>query len=443
MRETCSKRFFVLIALAGVFLSPTRAAAQSGGIDLAKARQYFEEARALCEKDGGKLWGVSLCSPILLVDSQTRQLVASQADAEGKLTREGEVFVGRFPENENTGNTAMRWAGVHWTMLLWPLPEEEVARRTLVAHELFHHAQEQLGMPMDNVLCSHLDMREGRIWLRLEWRALRAALQSKGKARRAAILDAVIFRAQRRALFPRAAQDENALELNEGLAEFTGLRLRGTPVAETMTFLAERLGEAEKRRSFVRQFAYETGAAYGLLLDASGREWRKKVKAGNDLGALLAEANSLRVPTALAAEAEKKAAHYEGATLRAAEVAREEEQKKREREYRARLIDAPVLVLPLSGRIGLSFDPYAVLALGEEQTVYATLRVTAPWGILDAKNGALVGREGEKMKHVAVPAPADTQKRPLEGDGWKLELAAGWTLAAGERKGDFILRKGE
>ena len=96
MCETCSKRFFVLIALAGFFLFPMRAVAQGAGIDLVKARQYFQEAQALCEKDGSKLWGVSLCSPMLLVDSQTRQLVASQADAEGKLTREGEVFVGRF-----------------------------------------------------------------------------------------------------------------------------------------------------------------------------------------------------------------------------------------------------------------------------------------------------------------------------------------------------------
>ncbi len=439
----CGLSNFVLMGLAAIVFLPLRVAAQSEGIDLAKAQQYFAEARAVCEKDGGKLWGVSLCSPILLVDSQTRQLVASQADAEGKLTREGEVFVGRFPQNVNTGNTAIRWAGVHWTMLLWPLPDEEVARKTLMAHELFHHAQEQLGMPMDNVLCAHLDTREGRIWLRLEWRALREALRSEGEARRNAIVDAAVFRAHRRRLFERAAADEGALEMNEGLAEYTGLRLRGTPTTETQAFLAARLEQAEQRRSFVRQFAYETGSAYGLLLDASGAEWRKKLNAKDDLAAVLVAAFSLRLPEDLASEAGKRATRYEGAELRAAEVKREEEQQKQQREYRARLVEGPVLLLPLSGPIGLSFDPYAVISLGENQTVYATLRVTAPWGILEVKNGALVAREGEKMTHVAVPTPADAAVRPLSGDGWTLELAPGWMLAPGERKGDFVLRKGE
>lgn len=443
MKRIASDRpLFILLALAGSFFIPQNVSAQ-GGIDLARARQYFQEARALCEKDGGKLWGISLCSPILLVNPETRDVAASQADAEGKLTRQGEVFVGSFPQNENTGNTAMTWAGVKWTMLLWPLPEQDVARRALVAHELFHRAQEQLGMPMDNVLCAHLDSREGRIWLRLEWRALREALSSEGERRRKAILDAAVFRAQRRRLFERAASDEGALEMNEGLAEYTGLRLRGTPSAELHAYLAARLEQAEQRRSFVRQFAYETGPAYGLLLDASGAEWRKGLQAKDDLASLLATAFSLHLPEALGTEAEKRAGRYEGAALRSAELAREEEQQKREREYRARLMDAPVLVLPLSGEIGLSFDPYAVVSLGGTGTVYATLRVTAPWGILEVSGGALVTNKEGKMAHVCVPAPADPSARPLRGDGWKLELTPGWTLAPGERKGDFVLRKSE
>ncbi|MBI3757979.1 MAG: hypothetical protein HY267_08380 [Deltaproteobacteria bacterium] len=239
--------------------------------------------------------------------------------------------------------------------------------------------------------------------------------------------------------------------MNEGLAEYTGLKLNGTPRAETLAFLAKRLEGAEKRRSFVRQFAYETGPAWGLLLDDGAADWRKKLKPTDDLAAVLGRALSLALPAAPGSAAEQRAAEYDGDALRAAEVAREEEQKKREREYRARLIDAPVLVLPLSGQIGLSFDPYAVVSLGGTGTVYATLRVTAPWGILEVSGGALVANKDGKMAHVCVPAPADPAARPpfgsaqgkLRGDGWTLELATGWTLAPGERKGDFVLRKSE
>jgi hypothetical protein len=30
-------------------------------VDQARAAQYFKEAAVLCEREGGRLWGVSLC----------------------------------------------------------------------------------------------------------------------------------------------------------------------------------------------------------------------------------------------------------------------------------------------------------------------------------------------------------------------------------------------
>ena len=35
------------------------------------AKQYFEEATKLCERDAGRLWGVSLCGPMVIVDQAT------------------------------------------------------------------------------------------------------------------------------------------------------------------------------------------------------------------------------------------------------------------------------------------------------------------------------------------------------------------------------------
>lgn len=42
---------------------------------------------------------------------------------------------------------------------------------------------------------------------------------------------------------------------------------------------------------------------------------------------------------------------------------------------------------------------------------------------------------------IQVPAPPDPGGQSVRGDGWTLELEAGWSLAPGERKGDFILKK--
>jgi len=43
------------------------------------------------------------------------------------------------------------------------------------------------------------------------------------------------------------------------------------------------------------------------------------------------------------------------------------------------------------------------------------------------------------MTKVTLAAPADTSARPVVGQGWTLDLAPGWTIVPGARKGDMIL----
>jgi hypothetical protein len=141
----------------------------------------------LCEADAGKLWGVSLCAPILFVDPQSRKVIANRADKEGRLTQAGTVFIGNLPAKITIANTAMSWAGMKWTMVMLPLPEDRHQRAALIAHELWHHAQDSIGLPSTSAPNNHLDSLEGRVWLQLEWRALISALQSKDGAQRQAI----------------------------------------------------------------------------------------------------------------------------------------------------------------------------------------------------------------------------------------------------------------
>src|SRR5205085_1711339 len=195
-------RSLLLLALCAPMRST---AAQAQPIDLALAHQYFQEAQAICTRDEGRLWGVSLCGPMLLVEPETRTVVANQPDARGLLSKQGEVFVGHWPETENIANTAVTWAGAKWTMILWPLPTDVLDRRRLMMHELFHRVQDELKFALSNPSNDHLDTRDGRLWLQLEWRSLRAALTSTGARRQQAITDALAFRANwRRGLTAQA-----------------------------------------------------------------------------------------------------------------------------------------------------------------------------------------------------------------------------------------------
>jgi hypothetical protein len=335
-------------------IAPQIAGTQSKGIDVAQAKQYFDEANGICEKDAGKLWGKSLCAPMIFANPQTRGVVANQADAESRLKEQDGVFVGELPPEVSPANTAMTWAGTKWTMIMWPLPASPTTRARLVMHELFHHLQDDLGLPGSNPTNAHLATLEGRIWLELEWRALQQALarsEQRPLERKRAVEDALLFRLQRRSLFPKAAVEERELEMNEGLAEYTGYKLRGTVDAATTEAVINRLGSAANDSSFSRSFAYVSGPAYGMLLDLASASWRNGLTAKADLGELSKQAYAISLRQDIVAAANARAAEYDGAALRWSETRQDEERQAALAAYKRRLIDGPCAEVSSHGKI--------------------------------------------------------------------------------------------
>lgn len=405
-------------------------------IPLAEARAAFADAAALCAADHGALWGVTLCGPMMVVDRDSRFVVANQADELGKLSAQDGVFVGLLPADENIANTAMTWAGVAWVQLGWPLPADRGARGVLVMHEQFHRIAGKLGIPeLIAKLPEHLDTTDGRTWLQLEWRALAAALTAKADdACKAAIADALAFRRARWAASADAAASEVALELGEGLAEYTGVKVGARdPVAAAVRDLAAHVDDP----SFVRSFAYATGPAYGLLLDRFAPGWRGQLAGAPSLADALAQAVQVTVPDAGAAMS-----RYGGAGLRKAEDARGAERAARQARFQRAFVEGPVLRLAFR-HMKIEFNPKDVLVLADRGTVYPTLRVVDDWGVLEAKEGALVASDFTAATVTAPAAPPAADARELTGPGWHLQLTAGWRVVAGERAGDFQLAHDE
>jgi hypothetical protein len=418
--------------------SPAREPRQGGPIDAGLARRYFDEALAACGRDGGRLWGESLCGPMMFADPSTHAVVASAPDGEGILKRSGGVFVGTLPATVNVSNTSLTWAGVNWMVVIASaIPGDGHRRATLFIHELWHRKQEELGFPPSGAANNHLDTREGRVWLRLEWRALAAALKSRGRERLRAVSDALLFRAYRRSLFPGAAAEERGMEMHEGLAEYTGVRLGGSPAPSGYVADVE-IVEAAERESFVRSFAYASGPAYGLLLDDAAPGWTRKLHGGDDLGSLLRARLRLRPVRDIRRNAFVRARPYGGAALMASEGEREEKRQRLLADYRKRLVEGPVLVIPLKS-MRMSFDPGNLVPLDALGTVYPNIRVVDAWGILTvSRGGALMSAA---YSSVNVPAPPDAGIRPVRGEGWTLELNEGWTLALGPRRGDLTIKE--
>jgi hypothetical protein len=434
-------KYSCLVALSLLFNIPQITFAQTTQpIPTDTARAYFAEAQALCQADQGQLWGVTLCGPMMFADPQSHFIVANQADANGVLKAEDGVFTGILPANLNVSNTAFDWSGVRWTQMIWPLPTEERHRKTLMAHELFHRIQPRLKLPtLQGGENAQMDTLEGRITLQLELRALTRALQAQNdEERRKAAADAILFRAERYRLFPDAAAQEQAMEWNEGLAEYTGVCVgNATPeqrIDETLGDIS-RLGEA---RTFVRSFPYATGPAYGLLLDRYAPGWHRALKAGDGYDTLLGSALHFHLPANLQQAVEQQAALYDGAALRATEVERDRKRQQILAQYRAKFVEGPILTLPFR-KMQVQFNPSNLQPLENAGTVYPTMRITDEWGILEATNGALMKPD---WSAVIVVAPAEITGSSLKGDGWTLELKPGWKIVPGVRKGDFILAFG-
>ena len=389
-------------------------------VDQQRAQEYFKETQALCERDGGRLWGVSLCGPMVIADLKTQTLATSQPAPDGPWPR----FLG-------LGNAPIEWGGTTWVGFNWDFVASRTprGRRELFIHELFHRVQPGLGLIQPAAANEHVDAMDGRYWLRLEWRALARALRESGAARAAAVRDALAFRQARRALYAGSGEDERRVEITEGLPHYTAIVVAAPSAADAIASALDLLAGAETGESFLRTFPSTTIPAYGLLLDASSDGWRQRVRATDDLGTLVMNAFAVQP----AADAAASAARYDGAELRRAEEQREQRRQDRLAALRRQFLDGPVLVMPGGGSAG-SDSRGAVVIPGSGTVYFGSFKASGPWGTLDAERGVLVATDGSSRR---VSAPARRDDRTFAGDGWTFRVAPGWVVREGARRGDY------
>lgn len=262
------------------------------------------------------------------------------------------------------------------------------------------------------------------------------ALAATGQQRREFVKDALLFRARRHELFADDAASESQQLSNEGLAEYTGMKLGGKDSEQQKQIALNDLDAAAKKPSFVRSFAYGSGPAYGLLLDDAQPNWRAtELTVYRPMEELLRDALRIELPKDIAAASEVSAAKYDGVALLASENEREKQRVARVASLRALLVDGPTLRIPLR-QMQISFNPNNLQPLEGLGTAYPNLRISDVWGVLEVTKGALIS---PNWNQVTVAAPTKTNAPKLEGDGWTLELKEGWSLKPAERKGDFLL----
>ncbi len=412
-------------------------------------------AKSALARDAGKLWGSRLDSvPWLGVSGKTILLTSAPVGVVGYTQTRG-VWQGPLPATITPSNTSVTWAGRHWAMVLLPVYGDTLGAERLLIHEAMHVLQPAVlpapSYEETGAGSGLLDEASGRSWLRLEWKALATALRSSGARRDSAVHDALLFRAARYAIAsPDEITRERALDVKEGIPEYTGWKLSNSPRA---SFIASVDSAPTTLPSFVRAFEYFTGPAYAMLLDdyTNGR-WHRSLRSHPDLQSMLASAIAARkfpaeslVRTALMATAGTavspavtQAAHsraqiYGGPAIVAEENIRWANRERELAAYRKEFLDSPTVRLrPHS--LNVSFNPRGQASLGASGTVMANLAwKSADGASLSAPSGALINQSWTELRvslgDVHLEPGVVKQTTTINGNGWTLVLMPGWTIS--------------
>lgn len=422
-------RLICLLAAAAFTQPSTRLQAQQ--IDTASALAALRDASTACHLDAGRLWGISLCAPIALTDRATRLVIATDSVSGRPFLPYVGAFLTTAPEELGFANTSFTWGTRSWAMILLPLPADRFDRASLVMHEVFHSVQDTLHLAGSDPANNQLDVLEGRHLLRLELRALAAALDAlsnSGADVRAHTSDALLFRAQRHALYPAADSLEPALEMQEGLAEYTGDRLAMMLTGEPATRIAPRVRAFQSNPTYVRSFAYATGPALGILLDHFSPTWRRDVRTTRNPALLLARAIGFHAPIDLARAVSQRAKSYGDAEIMSQELARDSTRRVRMADYRKRLVDGPTVTFRQTN-LSRGFNPQTLVGFDSVWTIYPTGNFSADWGSLDVKDGGAIVASDFRTLRVAAPGtPITPEMRAIHGSGWTLTIAPSWSL---------------
>ena len=181
---------------------------------------------------------------------------------------------------------------------------------------------------MDNPSNNHLDKKEARIYLKLELEALRSAILSNTPSEiKTHVTNALIFRKARNQFYPQSDSTEQLLEINEGLAEYTGLMMSERSDEQTKNYLETSLNEFLKNKTYVRSFAYQSLPMYGYLLSKVKADWNKDISSDTNLTNYMVKTFGIELPKDANTSASNISSLYNGEMISAFEIERDNQNK--------------------------------------------------------------------------------------------------------------------
>jgi hypothetical protein len=432
-------RLLILIFWVPVVVN-TSAQKLSSDADQDTLATYFQEVKIATERNI-KLWDINIYGPIMLVNPSTRQAYSNYADSLDTLRPLGKIFTGILPNNIVLGNATARWHGTNWAMILLPFLSKtnKADRINLLSHELFHRSQAALNFKFIEPNNNHLDHKEGRILLRFELEELKQALIAHRKSElNEHLANALTLRKYRYEIYPAADSSENWAELNEGLAEYSGIMMSGRNKKEIAMRFQQKIDELKTFGTFVRTFAYRTTPVYGFLLRERDMYWNKNIAAETNLTDYFIKAFHLQIKNNEGTFIERYKQQIFAGIIIEEETQREEKTKRQVALYKAQFVTRPHFEIAFEKK-RLSFDSRNVTPVEGYGVVYPTLTASDNWGILEVdKVGGLLSPLRDK---ITISVPLHFGDQEISGEGWLLKLNGGYKVFKDEESGNYTLIK--
>jgi hypothetical protein len=396
-----------------------------------KALKYFREIEAICNKDNGKLWGKNLYGPLMFVDRPTRKIFANQPDKEGILKEKDGVYTGDYPKEQIIESKPLEFGGTLFAMTPLPAGEDDYRIKTRAVYSFHHLYQKNNGLEPVSFNTRHMDDKNARLWLKLEWRALRNAINNDGELRLQAIRDALIFRGARRELYTMSVNDENKFEDYYGLSTFTSITLCEDTVGKAKRRLIESLDRTYSLQSYGRNYGFIHGALYAYLAQQKGFDFKTIHTDTIDLGKEVKALYNIQLPSICRDVAGSLALSYDIQSIYKEEEQRLADIKERIHKEISTFTEKPVVYIELESPY-FDFEPEDIRSLDTLGTIYSAMRVSDNWGKLTVdKGGCLVSYN---LKFLRVPAKNYIESNnKISGDGWHLILNNDWEIVKVEQ----------
>jgi hypothetical protein len=402
-----------------------------------RASDYFRSVDSICGIDGGKLWGKNLYGPIMYVDRTSRLVFANFQDEQGLLKEKNGVYTGFYPKELIVLITPVSYGGTQYAMVPLPAQEEVASLRRRTVHSLFHLYQETQGIPPAFFNQRNMEEREARLWIKLEWKALRKAITSQGDERLRAIRDALVFRGANRELYSNYAEEANKFENYEGVATFTYYKLCTSSKEEFNRRLLEYLDRIYGMSSYSRSYGTVHGALYASLLNDAGYDLKQLIPGSNDLGKLIMDLYKIELPVVCRDVAGSLALGYDLDQIKAEEEKRLAELKETRHKQISTFTENSIVLFELESPY-FDFEPEDIHPLDTMGILYSSMRVSDNWGKLTIeKGGCLVSNNYKYLRITSKGLKAD--KNHISGEGWHLIIADGWEFV--EMNQNYLVKR--